>query len=269
MPVMDDAADRAGRSARELARRIGPDHHDILVVLGSGLSVAGEILGAGGPSLPLDTLPYFPRYTAAGHRAEGWSVDIAGKRVLVFGGRCHLYEGIAPAEAVHPLLTGVAAGCATVILTAAVGGIRDDLTTGSVMVVEDHLNLTGLSPLDGPEFVDMVDAYSPAAERARPLGPGRRRCDRLSPPGCLRPGARTPVRDAGGDPHAVPLRRGRRRDVDGTRDDRRPPRRRRGPGPGTRHQPGRHGCGDARRSPLSRTSALPPRPPWPTSSATS
>jgi purine-nucleoside phosphorylase len=161
MPFMDDAADRAGRSARELARRIGPDHHDVLVVLGSGLSDAGEILGAGGPSLPLDTLPYFPRYTAVGHRAEGWSVDIAGKRVLVFGGRCHLYEGITSSEAVHPLLTGVAAGCATVILTASVGGVRDDLATGTVMVVEDHLNLTGQSPLSGPEFVDMVDAYSP------------------------------------------------------------------------------------------------------------
>ncbi len=172
MPVMDDAADRAGRSARELARRIGPDHHDILVVLGSGLSAAGEILGAGGPSLPLDTLPYFPRYTAAGHRAEGWSVDIAGKLVLVFGGRCHLYEGIAPAEAVHPLLTGVAAGCATVVLTAAVGAIREDLTTGSVMVVEDHLNLTGLSPLRGPEFVDMVDAYSPGLCRLALSTPG-------------------------------------------------------------------------------------------------
>jgi purine-nucleoside phosphorylase len=161
MPPMDDAADRAGRSARELARRIGPEHHDVLVVLGTGLSAAGEILGAGGPSLPLDTLPYFPRYTAVGHRAQGWSVDIAGKRVLVFGGRAHLYEGIEAGEAVHPLLTGVAAGCATVVLTAAVGGIRDDLSTGAVLVVEDHVNLTGHSPLHGPEFVDMVDAYSP------------------------------------------------------------------------------------------------------------
>ena len=47
------------------------------------------------------------------------------------------------------------------ILTAAAGGIRDDLVTGSVMVVEDHLNLTGRSPLLGPEFVDMADAYDP------------------------------------------------------------------------------------------------------------
>jgi hypothetical protein len=113
MPAMDDAAERAARSARELARRTGSDRHDVLLVLGSGLTGAAEVLGAGGDSLPLDTLPFFPRYTAAGHRAQGWSVDVAGKRVLVFGGRCHLYEGIEPDEAVHPLRTGVAAGCTT------------------------------------------------------------------------------------------------------------------------------------------------------------
>ncbi len=48
----------------------------------------------------------------------------------MLGGRSHLYEGIEPAEAVHPLRTGIAAGCTTVILTAAVGGIRDDLDDG-------------------------------------------------------------------------------------------------------------------------------------------
>ena len=172
MPAMDDAAERAARSARELARRTGSDRHDVLLVLGSGLTGAAELLGAGGDSLPLDTLPFFPRYTAAGHRAQGWSVDVAGKRVLVFGGRCHLYEGIEPDEAVHPLRTGVAAGCTTVVLTAAVGGIRDDLTTGSVMVVEDHLNLTGRSPLGGATFVDMVDAYSPELLRLALATPG-------------------------------------------------------------------------------------------------
>lgn len=172
MPGMDDAAERAARSAHELARRTGTDRHDVLVVLGSGLAGVGEILGAGGPSLPLDTLPYFPRYTAAGHRAQGWSVDIAGRRVLVFGGRCHLYEGVQPEEAVHPLRTGVAAGCGTVILTAAVGGIRPDLAAGSIMVVADQLNLTGRSPLSGPDFVDMADAYSPSLRRLALATPG-------------------------------------------------------------------------------------------------
>jgi purine-nucleoside phosphorylase len=159
---MDDAAERAARSAHELARRIGIDHHDVLVVLGTGLSGVAELLGGEEDWVPLDTLPFFPTYTVPGHRSHGWSMELAGRRLLVLGGRRHLYEGIEPFEAVHPLRTGIAAGCSTVILTAATGGIRDDLTPGSVLVVEDHLNLTGRSPLQAPDFVDMVDAYSPA-----------------------------------------------------------------------------------------------------------
>ncbi len=158
---MEAAADRAAHSARELARRLGVDHHDVLVVLGSGLSGTAELLGAGEESVPLDTLPYFPPYTAGGHRARAWSVDHNGRRLLVLGGRCHLYEGLTPAEVVHPLRTGLAAGCHTVVLTAAAGGIREDLVTGSVMVVDDHVNLTARSPVVGPDFVDMADAYAP------------------------------------------------------------------------------------------------------------
>jgi purine-nucleoside phosphorylase len=156
---MEAAADRAEHCARELGRRLGIDRHDVLVLLGSGLSGTAEALGAGEEAVPLDTLPFFPPYTAGGHRAQAWSVGHNGLRILVMGGRCHLYEGLTPAEVVHPLRTGIAAGCRSVILTAAVGGIRGDLATGSVMVVEDHINLTGRSPLIGPDFVDMTGAY--------------------------------------------------------------------------------------------------------------
>ena len=159
---MSETPDNAVRTARELARRTGVDHHDVLVILGTGLASVAERLGAAGPSIPLATLPFFPRYTATGHHAQGWSVPIGGKMVLVFAGRCHAYEGIELTDVVHPLRTGIAAGCSTVILTAAVGGIREDLHSGSIVVVSDHLNLTGRSPLVGPEFVDMVGAYSPA-----------------------------------------------------------------------------------------------------------
>jgi purine-nucleoside phosphorylase len=169
---MADALDTATRTARELARRTGVERHDVLVILGTGLATAAEQLGATGPSIPLATLPFFPRYTATGHHAQGWSVPIADKMVLVFAGRCHAYEGIDLSEVVHPLRTGIAAGCSTVILTAAVGGIREDLVTGSVMAVEDHLNLTGRSPLSGPEFVDMVGAYEPGLRAQALATPG-------------------------------------------------------------------------------------------------
>lgn len=169
---MEDAAERAAHSARELARRIGVDHHDVLLVLGSGLSGVAELLGCEEDWVPLDTLPFFPPYTAAGHRAHGWSTELAGRRLLVLGGRAHLYEGLGPTEVVHPLRTGIAAGCSTVILTAAAGGIRDDLVPGSVVLIEDQLNLTGRSPLQGPDYVDMVDAYSPALRALAAATPG-------------------------------------------------------------------------------------------------
>jgi len=169
---MADATDNATRTARELARRTGVERHDVLVILGTGLAPAAEQLGAAGPSIPLATLPFFPRYTATGHHAQGWSVPIGDKMVLVFAGRCHAYEGIDLSEVVHPLRTGIAAGCSTVILTAAVGGIREDLVTGSVMAVADHLNLTGRSPLSGPEFVDMVGAYAPGLRAEALATPG-------------------------------------------------------------------------------------------------
>ena len=158
---MDEAADRAARSARELARRTGHDHHDVLLVLGTGLSGTAELLGAGEDALALDTLPFFPPFGAGGHRAHGWSVQLEGGRVLVFGGRSHLYEGLPAETVVHPVRTAIAAGCRTVILTAAAGGIRPGLKPGTIMVVADHLNLTGQSPLHGPEFVEMTDAYAP------------------------------------------------------------------------------------------------------------
>ena len=173
---MDDAADRAARSAAELGRRLGIDHHEVLVVLGSGLSHAGELLAGGEEAHPLDHLPFWPPQTAGGHRALCWSVLLGGRRVLILGGRSHLYEGFGPAEVVHPVRTGIATGAHTVVLTTAVGGIRPDLTPGSVLVVEDHLNLTGRSPLVGPACIDMVDAYAPRLRTlalSTPLPAGR------------------------------------------------------------------------------------------------
>ena len=147
---MDDAAERAARSARELARRIGVDHHDVLVVLGSGLSGVAELLGGEEDWVPLDTLPFFPPTPrpGTGRTAGRWSwrapAPGAGRATPPVRGassRPRRSTRCAP---------GIAAGCSTVILTAAVGGIRDDLAPGSVMVVEDQLNLTGAARCTGP-----------------------------------------------------------------------------------------------------------------------
>ena len=85
--------------------------------------------------------------------------------MLIIGRTVPSLRGHRPRRSRPPLRTGIAAGCHTVILTAAVGGIRDDLPTGSDLAVTDHLNLTGRSPLAGPQFINMVDAYSPELRR--------------------------------------------------------------------------------------------------------
>ena len=89
--------------------------------------------------------------------------------VLVFLGRTHLYEGHSPATVVqHGVRTAIAAGCRTIVLTNAAGGIEAGLQPGQAVVISDHLNLTGKSPLTGPpppqgyppRFTDLTDLYS-------------------------------------------------------------------------------------------------------------
>jgi purine-nucleoside phosphorylase len=97
----------------------------------------------------------------------------------VFLGRVHLYEGLSPATVVHGVRTAVAAGCRTVVLTNAAGGIRTGLSVGEPVLISDHLNLTGRSPLAGPppsigpRFTDLTGLYSPRLRAlAREADPG-------------------------------------------------------------------------------------------------
>jgi purine-nucleoside phosphorylase len=80
--------------------------------------------------------------------------------VLVLLGRTHLYEGHGVDAVVHGVRTAAAAGCRSVLLTNAAGGIREGMAVGEPVVVADHLNFTGLSPLVGPRFTDLTDLYS-------------------------------------------------------------------------------------------------------------
>lgn len=160
--------DQARIAARELGRMTGAARHDVLVVLGSGLTAVAAHLGATEPPVDLTTLPWFSRFTGPGHRPEAWSVDIEGKRTLVVAGRLHLYEGRSPAEVVHPVRTAIAAGVRVVVLTCSAGAVNPDLEAGEVVAICDHLNLTGTSPLVGiaeragsSRHVDMTDAWSP------------------------------------------------------------------------------------------------------------
>jgi purine-nucleoside phosphorylase len=150
----------AAAAAQALATASGGARHDVAVVLGSGWVPAADAMGAASAELPVTKLPGFLPPAAVGHAGRVRSVAVAGRRVLVFLGRTHLYEGRGVEPVVHGVRVAAAAGCQTVILTNAAGGLRDGLSVGQPVLVADHLNLTGRSPLVGARFVDLTDLYS-------------------------------------------------------------------------------------------------------------
>ena len=136
------------------------------IVLGSGLASAFR----GHPDLqaiPYSAFGNLPEPRAKGHVGEALVGMLGGKRVVAFCGRFHLYEGRTPAEVVSLVELGIAAGAKTLFLTNAAGGLQRTYTPGDVMVLRDHLNLTGANPLAGgvlppgvtERFVDMSAAY--------------------------------------------------------------------------------------------------------------
>jgi purine-nucleoside phosphorylase len=163
----------AADSAARLAELTGQASHDVAVVLGSGWAPAADALAGGQPGpeaveVPLADLGGFPPPTVAGHAGVVRSTGLGGLRALVFLGRTHLYEGHPVTTVVHGVRTAVAAGCRVIVLTNAAGGIRADMTVGQPVLISDHLNLTGRSPLAGPpppegyaaRFTDLTDLYS-------------------------------------------------------------------------------------------------------------
>src|SRR5271165_3171817 len=165
---MNDPYEAAAASAEQVARLTGSDSHDIAVVLGSGWAPAADALGRPDAVVPLAELGAFPEPTVPGHLPAVRSVRAGGRRVLVFLSRAHLYEGHQVATVVHGVRTAIAAGCGVIVLTNAAGGIRRGLRPGQPVLISDHINLTGRSPLAGPpppsgypsRFTDLSEAYS-------------------------------------------------------------------------------------------------------------
>lgn len=159
----------AEEAAAELARRLGAAP-DVAVVLGSGWGAAADALGDAEAEFPMTNLPGFPEPTVAGHKGELRFFNVGRRRVLVLVGRSHLYEGRSPAQVVHAVRTAVTAGAKVVVLTNAAGAIEPTWRPGQVVLIRDHINLTGASPLSGAEppagyqsrFVDLTDLYAAA-----------------------------------------------------------------------------------------------------------
>jgi len=167
--VTADPYAAAQASADRLAKVSGQAAHDVAVVLGSGWLPAAEALGTPSAEFSLSELGGFPQPTVAGHAPAARSVQVGTVRVLVYLGRAHLYEGHRVDAVVHAVRTAAAAGCRVIVLTNASGGINESYQVGQPVLLSDHLNLTGRSPLTGPEppagfasrFVDLTNLYSP------------------------------------------------------------------------------------------------------------
>lgn len=138
----------------------------LVAVLGSGLGAFSDTL-ENCKRIPFGELPGFPEATVTGHAGELVLGEVGGERVAVLSGRVHLYEGHDTAAVVRPLRSLAAWGVKGLLITNASGGIHPDSRPGDLMVITDHINLTGKNPLTGPNedrlgprFPDMSNAYA-------------------------------------------------------------------------------------------------------------
>jgi purine-nucleoside phosphorylase len=134
------------------------------LVLGSGLGgLADEIQDA--VRIPYAEIPGFPRSTVAGHAGALVAGILNGVEVVAMQGRFHLYEGWDAAEVALPIRALSALGAELLLLTNAAGGLRPGMESGELMLLADHINLTGRNPLTGPvvgreeRFPDMSEPY--------------------------------------------------------------------------------------------------------------
>ena len=136
-------------------------------MLGSGLGELADEL-ADPVAIPFAELPGWPAATAPGHAGRLLLGGFGGRTVVMLQGRFHLYEGNDPGLVIQPVLLFKQLGARLVVLTNAAGGLDPSFGPGTLMVMRDHINLTGRSPLIGPNadslgprFTDLTDAWSP------------------------------------------------------------------------------------------------------------
>jgi purine-nucleoside phosphorylase len=163
-PARLDRLEAAVRARSPLVPQVG-------IVLGSGLGgLADEIDDL--VAIPFTELPGWPAATAPGHAGRLLLGHLGGRPVVALQGRFHLYEGNHPGLVVQPVLLFRRLGARVVVLTNAAGGLNPAYGAGTLMVIRDHVNLTGLNPLVGPNadelgprFPDLTAAWDPELRR--------------------------------------------------------------------------------------------------------
>ncbi|OAB46353.1 purine-nucleoside phosphorylase [Paenibacillus antarcticus] len=156
-------------SIQEAARYIASKSSvqpEIGLILGSGLGVLADLI-EDGVAIPYQEIPYFPVSTVDGHEGELLLGTIQGRPVVMMKGRFHMYEGYGPEVTAFPVRVMKELGAKSLLVTNAAGGVNTDFEPGDLMIISDHLNMTGSNPLIGPNdaalgvrFPDMSEAYS-------------------------------------------------------------------------------------------------------------
>jgi purine-nucleoside phosphorylase len=163
-PLDDLTADPfavAAEAAAQIAEKTGVDRHDIALTLGSGWGHAADLIGETTATIPATEIIGFSRPALVGHVGTLRSIALpGGKHALVIGARTHYYEGHGVRRVVHSVRTAAATGAQTMVLTNGAGGIKSSWTPGTPVLISDHINLTGASPLEGATFIDLTDLYS-------------------------------------------------------------------------------------------------------------
>lgn len=169
-----DPDTQARAAAAVIAERAGIPVHHLALVLGSGWGGAGDLIGETMVTLDNLDVPGFSAAAVAGHHGSIRSIAVGDtdRRALVFGTRTHVYEGKGMRAVAHTVRTAAAAGCDTIVLTNGCGGLRPEWAPGTPVLIRDHINLTGVSPLEGATFIDLTDLYAAGLrELARQIDP--------------------------------------------------------------------------------------------------
>jgi purine-nucleoside phosphorylase len=159
---MTQSPTELARAAADRLRELtGVESHDVALVLGSGWLPAVDALGESTAEVSTTDLPGFAPPAVAGHAGRVRSVRAGSTNVLAFLGRTHFYEGLGVRAVVHGVRTAAAAGCRAVVLTNGCGGLEERWAPGTPVLISDHINLTATSSIEGANFVDLTDLYSP------------------------------------------------------------------------------------------------------------
>lgn len=151
----------ARAAAEHAASALSVPTIDIALVLGSGWSSGADELGETIGELELADVPGFSKPVVTGHGGRLLVVRTpSGKVAAVFTGRTHYYEGRGADPVAHGVRTAAAWGARTLVLTNGCGGLNPEWAPGTPVLISDHINLTGDTPLHGATFVDLTEAYS-------------------------------------------------------------------------------------------------------------